>query len=133
MTAVQVGDPCNTGRNMLVVITAQGWFHLFDFDKDLSKPLRKQYEEREIGMAFTIDGIENKEVAKSPDAVSKNSSKDEGQVAVAEVQRQGKMYRNQLRMPVMTSNTVIVLYPTAKVKKDLPFFRSKIWSPQFAR
>lgn len=46
ITSVHVGDLRNSGRNVLVAVTAEGWFHVFDFDKDLSKPLWKHRQER---------------------------------------------------------------------------------------
>ncbi|KAF7248266.1 KICSTOR complex protein ITFG2 [Varanus komodoensis] len=31
LTCVGVGDVCNKGKNLVVAVSAEGWFHLFDF------------------------------------------------------------------------------------------------------
>ena len=38
ITSVHVGDLRNEGHNVLLVVTAEGWLHVFDFSQDLTKP-----------------------------------------------------------------------------------------------
>ncbi|KAM6137091.1 KICSTOR complex protein ITFG2 isoform 2-T2 [Pterocles gutturalis] len=37
LTCVGVGDVCNKGKNLVVVVSAEGWFHLFDLTSPASK------------------------------------------------------------------------------------------------
>ncbi|XP_015282023.1 PREDICTED: integrin-alpha FG-GAP repeat-containing protein 2 [Gekko japonicus] len=39
LTCVGVGDVCNKGKNLIVAMSAEGWFHLFDLTPPLSKHL----------------------------------------------------------------------------------------------
>uniref|UniRef100_A0A8D0F798 Integrin alpha FG-GAP repeat containing 2 n=1 Tax=Strix occidentalis caurina TaxID=311401 RepID=A0A8D0F798_STROC len=37
LTCVGVGDVCNKGKNLVVAVSAEGWFHLFDLTSSASK------------------------------------------------------------------------------------------------
>ncbi|NWI12794.1 ITFG2 protein, partial [Crypturellus soui] len=37
LTCVGVGDVCNKGKNLVVAVSAEGWFHLFDLSSPVSK------------------------------------------------------------------------------------------------
>ncbi|NWI34384.1 ITFG2 protein, partial [Sula dactylatra] len=37
LTCVGVGDVCNKGKNLVVAVSAEGWFHLFDLTSPTSK------------------------------------------------------------------------------------------------
>ncbi|NXY46275.1 ITFG2 protein, partial [Ceuthmochares aereus] len=37
LTCVGVGDVCNKGKNLVVAVSAEGWFHLFDLSPPASK------------------------------------------------------------------------------------------------
>ncbi|KAF5901646.1 KICSTOR complex protein ITFG2 [Clarias magur] len=37
LTCVGVGDLCNKGKNLVVAVGAEGWFHLFDIASDVAK------------------------------------------------------------------------------------------------
>ncbi|KAL8207685.1 UNVERIFIED_CONTAM: integrin alpha FG-GAP repeat-containing protein 2 [Gekko kuhli] len=39
LTCVGVGDVCNKGKNLIVAMSAEGWFHLFDLTPPLPKHL----------------------------------------------------------------------------------------------
>ncbi|KAG9490780.1 KICSTOR complex protein ITFG2 [Eleutherodactylus coqui] len=38
LTCVGVGDVCNKGKNFVVAVSAEGWFHLFDLSSKLDVP-----------------------------------------------------------------------------------------------
>uniref|UniRef100_A0A674A6I9 Integrin alpha FG-GAP repeat containing 2 n=1 Tax=Salmo trutta TaxID=8032 RepID=A0A674A6I9_SALTR len=43
LTCVGVGDICNKGRNFVVAVGAEGWFHLFDLSAVTGKPCFSQH------------------------------------------------------------------------------------------
>ena len=79
ITSVHVGDLRNEGRNVLLVVTAEGWLHVFDFSQDLSRPtgMAEQEEASKSSGTEESDGLLLK-MDSSPDSVKK---KEAGQKA----------------------------------------------------
>ncbi|XP_043943554.1 KICSTOR complex protein ITFG2 [Protopterus annectens] len=49
VTCVGVGDVCNKGKNLVVSVSAEGWFHLFDFSPLAMKSETSSYHEVQFG------------------------------------------------------------------------------------
>lgn len=49
VTCVGVGDVCNKGKNLVVSVSAEGWFHLFDFSPLVMKSETSSYHEVQFG------------------------------------------------------------------------------------
>ena len=74
ITSVHVGDLHNEGRNVLLVVTAEGWLHLFDFSQDLSRPIgMAEREEANKSSSEEGDGLLLK-MDSSPESVKKEEA-----------------------------------------------------------
>ena len=78
ITCVHVGDLRNEGRNVLVAVTAEGWLHVFDFSKDLSRPIGAAEAEaaaasKSSGAAEGGDGLSLK-IDSSPESVKREDA-----------------------------------------------------------
>lgn len=49
LTCVGVGDVCNKGRNFVVAVGAEGWFHLFDISAAAAKSDSSSQQDGSIG------------------------------------------------------------------------------------
>ncbi|XP_056093289.1 KICSTOR complex protein ITFG2 [Rhinichthys klamathensis goyatoka] len=49
LTCVGVGDVCNKGRNFVVAVGAEGWFHLFDISASAAKSDSSSQQDGSIG------------------------------------------------------------------------------------
>ena len=75
ITSVHVGDLRNEGRNVLLVVTAEGWLHVFDFSQDLSRPtgMAEQEEASKSSGTEEADGLLLK-MDSSPESVKKEEA-----------------------------------------------------------
>ena len=80
ITCVHVGDLRNEGRNVLVAVTAEGWLHVFDFSRDLSRPIGAAEAEaasKSGGAAEGGEGLSLK-IDSSPESVKREDAGREG-------------------------------------------------------
>ena len=113
ITSVHVGDLRNEGRNVLLVVTAEGWLHLFDFSQDLSRPIgMAEREEANKSSSEEGDGLLLK-MDSSPESVKKEEA---GQKSETETVQKEKVKEESVAPSRKKSVTFAA--ESAKNKKD---------------